>query len=76
MSRGAHGYLVTDCTWCGSATETALGVYLERVANGRRICVPCGRFTLTCECEKAGVPVTVSAKTADISLPFLGRIAA
>lgn len=42
-----------SCTWCGGVVENPTGVYLSLIANGRHICVACGRFTLHCECPKA-----------------------
>lgn len=45
------------CAWCAGPAEEPQGVYLALIAQGRSICVECGRFTLHCSCPKAGDPV-------------------
>ncbi len=60
-----------SCAWCAAPAVEARGVYLERVSNGRRICEPCGRFTLHCECQKAGDPVPSTTHRADVLLQML-----
>jgi len=41
---------VRRCAWCRQALVEAKGVYLELLANGRRMCSGCGRFEDHCAC--------------------------
>ena len=44
----------TTCASCGAPAvpATGFGRCLELVANGRTLCVGCGRFQVHCECRR------------------------